>query len=69
MGSEPEQELREADFIHPGMLHNQAELDFVREKVQAKEKPWIDSWNQLLKADISSLDYESKAIEKVYRVG
>ena len=60
-------ELREADFIHPGMLHNQAELDFVKEKVQAKEKPWIDSWNQLLKTDISSLDYESKAIEKVYR--
>ena len=32
----PLPESRDEGLVHPGMLHNQAELDFVRDKVRAK---------------------------------
>ncbi|MFC1766028.1 hypothetical protein ACFL6U_28615 [Planctomycetota bacterium] len=37
--------LCSAEFIHPGLLHNRAELDFIKAKVQAKEEPWISGWH------------------------
>ena len=54
-------------FIHPGMLHNQAELDFVKEKVRAKEQPWLDAWEELLKTDISKMDFKPEAREIIVR--
>ena len=33
-----------AKFTHPGLLHNQAELDFIRQKVEAEEEPWFSGW-------------------------
>lgn len=35
------------DFVHPGGLHTQADLDRMKTKVAAEESPWIDGWNVL----------------------
>ena len=61
--------LFSAEFIHPGLLHNKAELDFIKAKVQAEEEPWISGWKKLLDADVSDMDWESGAIENVLRGG
>ena len=62
-------ELREADFIHPGLLHNQAELDFIKQKVQAEEEPWFSGWKKLLDVEVSSMDWKTGAIADVLRGG
>ena len=56
-----------AGFVHPGMLHNQAELDFIKQKVQAEEEPWLSGWKKLLEAEVSSMDWKSGAIADVLR--
>lgn len=40
------QELQ-APFAHPGLNHSRADLERMKEKVLAKEKPWIDGWDAL----------------------
>lgn len=62
-------ELRGAAFVHPGLLHNQAELDFIKQKVQAKEDPWFSGWEKLLEADVSNMGWQSGAIAHVLRGG
>src|SRR4051812_24164403 len=37
-----------ATFAHPGVLVSQAQLDFVRGKVQAGEQPWKAAYDQML---------------------
>ncbi len=58
-----------AEFTHPGLLHNQAALDFIKQKVQAEEEPWFSGWKKLLEVDISNMNWQSKAIENVLRGG
>jgi hypothetical protein len=62
-------ELREAHFVHPGVLHNQAELDFIKQKVQAGEEPWFSGWKKLLDAEVSNMDWKTGAIADVLRGG
>ena len=45
IADEPNESRLEAEpFVHPGLLHSRAELDFVREKVQAGQEPWKSAW-------------------------
>jgi autotransporter-associated beta strand protein len=37
-----------AQFVHPGGLHNQADLDRMKAHVLAGDHPWIDGWNRFL---------------------
>lgn len=46
-------------FVHPGMLHTQPELDFIREKVLSDEEPWASAWRQLKAADVAQLLYKA----------
>ena len=48
IADEPNESRLEAEpFVHPGLLHCRAELDFVREKVQAGQEPWKSAWERL----------------------
>ena len=48
IADEPNESRLEAEpFVHPGLLHSRAELDFVREKVQAGQEPWKSAWERL----------------------
>lgn len=46
------------EFIHPGVLHNRAELDFIRKKVRAEASPWIRGWRALRDHRVAQLDWE-----------
>lgn len=35
------------NFVHPGVVIDRHQLDFVRSKIQAKEKPWFDAYQSL----------------------
>ena len=35
-------------FVHPGGLHNKADLDRMKSKVAAREHPWIDGWEKFI---------------------
>ena len=37
----------EPEFVHPGVLHTQDSIDFVRAKIAAKEEPWTGAWRKL----------------------
>lgn len=49
-----------ADFIHPGIAHSQAELDFVKAKLKADEQPWQDAWEKLRASRYARLSWKPK---------
>lgn len=59
----------EADkpFVHPGILHSRAELDFVKAKVAAGHEPWKSAWDELRGHSISGLDWKPKPAADVVR--
>ncbi|AMO93201.1 concanavalin A-like lectin/glucanases superfamily protein [Collimonas fungivorans] len=54
-------------FVHPGLLHTQADFDRMSQKVKAKASPWIDGWNVLIANGHGSLDYKPNPQAIVYR--
>ena len=42
-------------FVHPGILNNRAELDFVKGKIKAEAEPWKAHWNKMRSLPISRL--------------
>ena len=54
-------------FVHPGMLQNRDDLDFMKAKVLAGEQPWKGAWDRMLHASYSSLDFKPKPFEHVIR--
>ncbi|WP_427887798.1 alginate lyase family protein [Kribbella sp. GL6] len=49
-----------ATFTHPGVGVSQAQLDFVRAKVQAGAQPWTDAFNQAKSSSYASLSRTPK---------
>ena len=45
-------------FIHPGISHNRAELEFVKSKLKAKEQPWRDAWEKLNSSSYAELSWK-----------
>ena len=50
--------LAKRTFIHPGMLHSSSELNFLKEKVNAKTEPWISAWNELRESPAAQRSYK-----------
>jgi hypothetical protein len=49
-----------ATFVHPGVLVSQAQLDFVRSKVDAGAQPWAAAYQQLTASSYASLSRTPK---------
>lgn len=54
-------------FVHPGMLHTQDDLDFIKQKIESGEEPWKTAWEKLKDSDSSSLDFEPEPFTHVIR--
>ncbi|AMP00205.1 concanavalin A-like lectin/glucanases superfamily protein [Collimonas arenae] len=54
-------------FVHPGLLHTQADFDRMSQKVKAKASPWIDGWNVLIANSHASLGYTPRPQAAIYR--
>ena len=57
----------EKPFIHPGILHSRAELDFVKAKVAEGQESWKSAWEELRSHAISELDWRPDPITNVVR--
>lgn len=49
----------QAPFVHPGLNHSRADLDRMKEKVLAKEHPWIEGWDSLCNFRDSRADFKA----------
>ena len=62
----------DAQLIHPGGWHTQADLTIIRSKVQAAEEPWATGWNAIkdsrprknYKANVSRIVTDKNALAK-----
>lgn len=54
-------------FVHPGLLHSQAELKFIKQNINTGQQPWKSAWEQLQSSDVASLAYTPKPVAKVVR--
>lgn len=45
-----------AEFVHPGIAHTQASLDFVKGKLAANQQPWVDAFAELKESRYARLD-------------
>lgn len=58
---------QEATFIHPGVTHTQASIDFVKGKIASGEEPWTSAWKGLQASRHASLDWRPQARAHVER--
>lgn len=54
-------------FVHPGLLHGEADFQRMREKVAAGASPWIDGWKLLVADGHASLSYVPRPVVTIYR--
>ncbi len=54
-------------FVHPGMSHTRADLEFLKSRVKAGEGVWIEEWNRFLAAGTSQSDYTPRPRAHVAR--
>ncbi|MGJ8655378.1 MAG: alginate lyase family protein [Akkermansiaceae bacterium] len=57
----------QADFIHPGVVHSQESIEFVKKKIQAKEQPWLTAWQKLTSSNHASLTWKPQPRADVER--
>jgi hypothetical protein len=54
-------------FVHPGILHNRSDLDFIKAKVEAGEEPWKSAWQVLRKSPHAQLSWKPKPRADLFR--
>ncbi|RRJ67635.1 hypothetical protein EHV15_17705 [Paenibacillus oralis] len=58
-----------AAFAHPGLLHTQADLDRIKQMVNAGTQPYLDGWNQLVNSPLSQAGWTPRATDTIKRGG
>jgi hypothetical protein len=56
-------------FVHPGLLHTEADFERMRAKVAANAQPWLDGWNRLKANGRSQLGATPRPLATVIRGG
>jgi hypothetical protein len=56
-------------FVHPGVMHTQADFDRMRAKVNANAQPWKGSWDLLVASAHSQSTWTPRATATVIRGG
>ncbi|WP_118185129.1 LamG-like jellyroll fold domain-containing protein [Paraburkholderia phosphatilytica] len=56
-------------FVHPGLLHTQADFDRMAQKVAAQASPWYADWNVLINNSHASLSYKARPAVEIDRGG
>jgi hypothetical protein len=56
-----------AGFVHPGLLHTQADFDRMATKVKDSVSPWIGGWQALLGTRLNDLTAWPDARAEIYR--
>jgi hypothetical protein len=60
---QPEQALAAGHvFAHPGILHSQSDLDFVRARLAAGEEPWTSALAAMRKSEFTQLSYKPRIV-------
>ena len=54
-------------FVHPGISHNLAELEFIKAKLKAREQPWQKAWDQLRESRYAELSWKPRPVAHVER--
>jgi hypothetical protein len=58
---------RAGAFVHPGILHNAAEIEFIRAKVKAGAEPWKSAWDRMREHPIAQLSWTPRPRPEVVR--
>jgi len=61
--------LNAQNFVHPGVLHREADLARMRQKVTEKAEPWFTAWTNLKNSPEAQLTWNPRATETVIRGG
>lgn len=56
-------------FVHPGLLHTEADFERMRQKVKDKAQPWLDGWNALTGNGRAQLGAKPRPLATVIRGG
>lgn len=57
------------DFLHPGLLVTQVDIDRIKGKLIANEEPWVSGWNKLINNSHSRSGYTPHPVERLIRGG
>ena len=56
-------------FIHPGILHTQADFDRVKEKLATGQEPWVSAYEKLTSSSHVDLNWKPAPTTKIIRDG
>ncbi len=56
-----------AQMVHPGMLHNRAELDFVKNMVRKGKEPWLTAFKKMQADEHAGLAWKAHPRDSVIR--
>ncbi|AYH48486.1 MULTISPECIES: alginate lyase family protein [Dickeya] len=54
-------------FVHPGLLHTQADFERIKNQLANDAEPWKSGWNKLISNNHASLNWKANPVEIVYR--
>ena len=55
------------EFVHPGIAHSRAAIEFVKGKLKAGEQPWAGEWEKLKDSRYADLDWKPRPRAHVER--